>query len=107
MLRHDLTPGFASKRVVASNQRHWHGACWTRSEYHFGEAVMGTVTEFKALGNERPSATYANGIADGQSARAGGSALTLYLQVGIDDYARGFRAGFFGQTNSAKTVDER
>ncbi len=68
---------------------------------------MGTVTEFKTLGNERPSATYANGIADGQSARSEGRALTLYLQVGIDDYARGFRAGFFGQTNPAKTVDER
>jgi hypothetical protein len=68
---------------------------------------MGTVTEFKALGNEGPSAAYTNGVADGQSARAGGSALTLYLQVGIDDYARGFRAGFFGQANHAGTADKR
>jgi len=67
---------------------------------------MGTVTEFKALGNEGPSAAYTNGVADGQS-RAGGSALTLYLQVGIDDYARGFRAGFFGQVNHAGTADKR
>ena len=68
---------------------------------------MGTVTEFKTLGNGGPSAAYTSGIADGQSARAGGSALTLYLQVGIDDYARGFRAGFFGQPNHAGTVNER
>jgi hypothetical protein len=73
---------------------------------------MGTVTEFKTLGsktlgNEGPSAAFASGVADGQSARARGSALTLYLQVGIDDYARGFRAGFFGQLNHAGTVDER
>jgi hypothetical protein len=64
---------------------------------------MGSVIEF---GKEGPSAAYASGIADGQSARAEGSALTLYLQVGIDDYARGFRAGFFGQLIHAGTVDQ-
>jgi hypothetical protein len=68
---------------------------------------MGTVTEFRALGNEGLSAAYTNGVADGKSARAVGSALTLYLQVGIDDYARGFRAGFFDQMNRAGTMDER
>lgn len=68
---------------------------------------MGTVTEFRTLGNEGPSAAYVSGVVDGQSARAEGSALTLYLQVGIDDYARGFRAGFFGQLNHAGTVGER
>jgi hypothetical protein len=68
---------------------------------------MGTVTELKTLGKEGPSVAYADGVADGRSARALGSALTLYLQVGIDDYARGFRAGFFGQLNHAGTVDER
>ena len=68
---------------------------------------MGTVTEFKTLAKEGPSAAYASGVVDGQSARAGGSALTLYLQVGIDDYARGFRAGFFSQLSHAGTADER
>ena len=68
---------------------------------------MGTVTEFKALANEGPSAAYVSGVVDGQSARAGGSALTLYLQVGIDEYARGFRAGFFGQLSHTGTVDQR
>ncbi len=58
---------------------------------------MGTVAEFKAIENKGPSDGYASGVTDGQSARTEGGALTLYLQVGIDDYARGFRAGFFGQ----------
>jgi len=67
---------------------------------------MGTVTEFRTLGKENPSAAYASGFADGRSARGEGNALTLYLQVGIDDYARGFRAGFFGQLNHAGTADQ-
>jgi hypothetical protein len=68
---------------------------------------MGTVAEFKVLRKEGPSADYASGVADGQSARAGDGALSLYLQVGIDDYAKGFRAGFFGQMGLARTMDER
>ena len=68
---------------------------------------MGTVAEFKAFKNEGPSAAYANGVADGQSARAKGDAMTVYLEVGIDDYAKGFRAGFFAQANLARTADER
>lgn len=67
---------------------------------------MGTVAEFKTLRSEGPSAAYTNGVADGQSARAQGSALTLYLQVGIDDYAKGFRAGFFDQMD-LRTADRR
>jgi hypothetical protein len=67
---------------------------------------MGTIAEFKAIENKDPSDAYASGVADGQSARAEGGALTLYLQVGIDDYARGFRAGFFGQLD-LRTSDQR
>jgi hypothetical protein len=67
---------------------------------------MGTVAEFKPIGNEGPSDPYASGVADGQSARAEGGALTLYLQVGIDEYARGFRAGFFGQMD-LRTAEQR
>ena len=44
----------------------------------------------------RPSGVYLRGVADGQRARALGTALDTYLQVGIDDYAMGFRSGFFG-----------
>jgi hypothetical protein len=62
---------------------------------------MGTVAELR-VGRETASVAYANGVSDGQSARAEGSSLSLYLQVGIDDYAKGFRAGFFGQMQLAK-----
>src|SRR5258706_151362 len=54
---------------------------------------MGTVSELKVGGNGGPSAAYTNGVADGQVARTEGNSLTLYLQVGIDDYANGFRPG--------------
>jgi hypothetical protein len=63
---------------------------------------MGTVAELRVMGREGASVAYANGVADGQAARAEGSSLSLYLQVGIDDYAKGFRAGFFGQMRLAK-----
>ena len=68
---------------------------------------MGTVAELKIAGSEGPSPAYANGVADGQSARAEGSSLSLYLQVGIDDYAKGFRAGFFCQMSLGKSLETR
>ena len=66
---------------------------------------MGTVAELKIVTNEGPTTAYTNGVVDGQSARAEGSSLSLYLQVGIDDYAKGFRAGFFGQMSLAKGLE--
>jgi hypothetical protein len=66
---------------------------------------MGTVAELKLVANEGPTTAFANGVADGQSARAEGTSLSLYLQVGIDDYAKGFRAGFFGQMNLARNLE--
>ena len=63
---------------------------------------MGTVAELRVMGREATTVAYANGLADGQSARAEGSSLSRSLQVGIDDYAKGFRAGFFGQMRLAK-----
>jgi hypothetical protein len=68
---------------------------------------MGTVSELRAAGNEGPTPAYANGVTDGQMARAEGNSLTLYLQVGIDDYAKGFRAGFFGQMNLEQSLEPR
>jgi hypothetical protein len=68
---------------------------------------MGTVAELKIVGAEGQSPAYANGVTDGQSARAEGSSLSLYLQVGIDDYAKGFRAGFFGQMGLGKSLETR
>ena len=55
--------------------------------------------------NEGPSAAYSNGVLDGESARAQGSRITIYLEVGIDDYARGFRVGFFGSRLEGRLQD--
>jgi hypothetical protein len=61
---------------------------------------MGTLVELNVLTKEpHASLAFSNGFADGCSARALKGALTPYLEIGIDDYARGFRAGFFGQGN--------
>ena len=66
---------------------------------------MGTVAQLKIAGGDGPTSAYSNGVADGLTARAQGSSLTLYLQVGIDDYAKGFRAGFFGQMGLGKALE--
>jgi len=56
---------------------------------------MGAVVEFKIPVNGEPG--YAEGLSAGRLAREHGLELTLYHEVGIDDYAKGFRAGFFNQ----------
>jgi hypothetical protein len=56
---------------------------------------MGAVVEFKVPGNDEPG--YEEGLLAGRLAREQGLELTLYYEVGIDDYAKGFRAGFFNQ----------
>jgi hypothetical protein len=56
---------------------------------------MGAVIEFKVPGNDEPG--YEDGLLAGKLAREQGLKLTPYHEVGIDDYAKGFRAGFFDQ----------
>ena len=71
---------------------------------------MGTVHRLSLVAvdcpraNEGPSA-YSNGVLDGVEARAQGSRITIYLEVGIDDYARGFRVGFFGSRTEERFTD--
>ena len=43
--------------------------------------------------------TRAEGYIEGQHYRQEGLRPTAYQKVGFDDYARGFRAGFFEQEN--------
>ena len=65
---------------------------------------MGSLDELKVLGTEESgSNSYASGYADGKLARARDEVLSPYLYIGIDDYARGFRAGFFERIKSAVT----
>lgn len=46
---------------------------------------------------ETAPAAFVNGYTDGQAARRNNERLTAYLRVGIDDYAKGFRAGFYAR----------
>jgi hypothetical protein len=43
--------------------------------------------------------TQAEGYVEGELYRRGGLRPTAYQKVGVDDYAKGFRAGFFQQEN--------
>jgi hypothetical protein len=45
----------------------------------------------------------AAGYLEGQRYRQSGLELSAYLLVGIDDYARGFRAGYFERDDPAPT----
>ena len=57
---------------------------------------MGVLEELKVMNNEiGHSAAFVNGLTEGTSARARDEVLSPYLRVGIDDYAKGFRNGFF------------
>ncbi len=57
---------------------------------------MGAFEELKIMSNENGrSAAFVNGFTDGRAARAREEVLSPYLYIGIDDYAKGFRAGFF------------
>ena len=51
----------------------------------------------KSTEAEVAPAAFVNGFTDGQAARQNKDTLTAYLRVGIDDYAKGFRAGFFAR----------
>jgi hypothetical protein len=41
------------------------------------------------------SAAFVDGFTEGKSARARDEVLSPYHDIGMDDYAQGFRAGFF------------
>lgn len=67
---------------------------------------MGTLVEFRTSAHEQSTLAFSNGFVDGRTARAIKGRLTPYLEIGIDDYARGFRAGFFAQENPPRTLVE-
>lgn len=53
------------------------------------------------------TSAFANGFTDGQAARVRNQALTAYIRVGIDDYARGYRQGFFDRGSSAAPINRQ
>ena len=50
-------------------------------------------------------AAFVNGYTDGQAARRSKQALSAYQKVGIDHYAKGFRAGFFARAMPASGAE--
>lgn len=69
---------------------------------------MRTVEKLNVPANENTrSGAYATGFNDGQAASLQGGRLSPYLRVGIDEYARGYRAGFYARaTNQTAPVLE-
>lgn len=53
-----------------------------------------------------PSA-FVTGFTDGQAARFRNVQISGYLRVGIDDYAKGYRAGFFDRGGVAGKIEKR
>ena len=53
------------------------------------------------------SLTRAEGYVEGQHYRQEGLKPTAYQKVGVDDYARGFRAGFYEQESCRVIISRR
>lgn len=53
------------------------------------------------------SPAYAEGNVAGETMRRSGKALSMYALVGMDDYARGFRAGYFERQNPGRELAKR
>lgn len=67
---------------------------------------MGTIGKLKQNAQDNGwSAAFANGFTEGQAARQRNDALTAYVRVGIDDYAKGFRTGYFARPSVAPALD--
>ena len=72
-----------------------------------GSQLVRAVEILRKTGDtEVTPAAFVNGFTDGQSARRTNQALSAYLRVGIDEYAKGFRAGFFAR-NKPLAATER
>ena len=66
------------------------------------ETHVGTLERIRTAGADSGwTNAFANGFTDGQAARGRNQPLSAYVRVGIDDYARGYRHGFFNRTASA------
>lgn len=66
---------------------------------------MRMIEAFRNSAND--STAFVNGYNDGQAARTNTASLTAYLRVGIDDYARGYRAGYFARAAGSASTPER
>jgi hypothetical protein len=65
------------------------------------ETAVGAIENVRTLEIDNGwSSAFSNGFTDGQAARDRNQPLTAYVRVGIDDYAKGYRQGFFKRTTA-------
>jgi hypothetical protein len=63
-----------------------------------------SIEKLRTPANETSVApAFVNGFTDGQAARGRNDLLTAYLRVGIDDYAKGYRAGYYTRASNLVT----
>ena len=51
------------------------------------------------------SFAHAEGFADGETYRKSGDTPSAYVQIGIDEYSKGFRAGYYERREYAGTAN--
>jgi hypothetical protein len=51
------------------------------------------------------SFAHAEGFTDGEAYRKSGTAPSAYVQIGIDEYSKGFRAGYYERQEIAGTAN--
>jgi len=67
---------------------------------------MGTVGKLKQNAQDSSwTVAFANGFTEGQVARTRNEPLSAYVRVGIDDYAKGYRTGYYARPAAAQVFD--
>ena len=61
--------------------------------------MITTQVEFEA--HKASLSAFQNGFADGRAASMRKERLSPYLRVGLDEYAQGYRSGFFSRSHGA------
>jgi hypothetical protein len=65
---------------------------------------VGTIERIRTDADGTWTSAFAHGFTDGQAARSGNQPLSAYVRVGIDDYARGYRQGFYNRTAATRAA---
>lgn len=81
--------------ALAHRLLEWHG-------HYRPEMDVATIERIRPGDADNSwTSAFANGFTDGQAARSRNQPLSAYVRVGIDDYARGYRQGFYNRTTPA------
>ena len=64
-----------------------------------------SITRVELHREHAAAAAFQKGFADGQAASLRNEPLSPYLRVGLDDYAKGYRSGFYSMKARRTTSD--